>query len=74
MTTENDAWHEFSAISLPPSGFVLAYVEFDDPGATPQLHIAYYSRHDGYWRTRYGRLRGRVTHWRRVDPPGGERT
>lgn len=67
-----DDWVEFSAVALPPSGFVLVYVEFaseSDPGAQPDILKAYWSEHDGYWRTQYGRLRGRVTHWRPLPPP-----
>jgi hypothetical protein len=66
------SWQEFSIMSLPPVGFVLAYVEFNsesDPGAAPTILIAYYSAHDGRWRTRNGRLRGRVTHWMPLPKP-----
>jgi hypothetical protein len=70
-------WQEFSIMNLPPTGFVLAYVEFDsasDPGAQPQMLIAYYSPHDGHWRTRNGRLRGYVTHWMPLpEPPQPEK-
>jgi len=62
-------WQEFSIMALPPRGFVLVYVEFDDPGAVPQILKAYFSHHDGYWRTQYGRLNGNVTHWQPMPPP-----
>ena len=63
-------WQEFSALTMPPKGFVLVYVEFDDPGALSQIVRAYFSHHDGYWRTPYGRLNGRATHWMELpDPP-----
>lgn len=59
-------WTTFSAMNLPPNEFVLTFVEFEsesNPGAPPRILLAYYSPQDGYWRTQYGRLRGRVTHW-----------
>lgn len=62
-------WNEFSVMALPPSEFVLVYVEFDDPGAQPQILRAYYSHHDAHWRTVNGRLRGTVTHWRLLPLP-----
>ena len=64
-------WNKFSIASLPPTEFVLVYVEFDgpdNPRAMPQILRAYYSYHDGYWRTTYGRLQGRVTHWMLLPP------
>lgn len=63
-------WVPFSIMALPPKGFVLVYVEYDgDPGAQRQILKAYYSHHDGYWRTAYGRLRGMVTHWMPLPAP-----
>lgn len=56
-------WVQFSVMDLPPAGFVLALVVFDEAYVKPAMHVAYYSAHDGFWRTRHGRLRGRVTHW-----------
>lgn len=55
-------WRPFSIMDLPPHGFVLTFVEFDEPHVIPAIHVAYYDV-DGCWRTRYGRLRGNVTYW-----------
>ena len=61
-------WVPFSVMDLPPDGFVLAFVQFEEPGVQPAIHVAYYSPHDGRWRTRFGRLRGNVTHWMSLPP------
>lgn len=66
-------WTEFSALSLPPMGkFVLVYVEFDgptNPKAAPQILKAWCDKYDGHWRTSFGKLKGRVTHWMRLPEP-----
>ena len=67
MTQTNETrWRKFSIMNLPGPEFVLIYVHFEtetNPKASPRVLIAYYSHQDGEWRTHYGRLQGRVSHW-----------
>lgn len=62
-------WKLVSVMDLPMEGFVLAFVQFDEPYVRPAIHVAYLSPHDGRWRTRYGRLHGTVTHWMPLPEP-----
>lgn len=60
-------WHRFSPLAMPPSGWVLVHVMFDN-NVAPKTLIAYYSR-DGRWRTSFGQVSGTVTHWMPLPEP-----
>jgi len=47
------------------AGFVLMYIDFNEPHTVAAIRLGYYDVQDGHWRTQIKRLRShwQITHW-----------